>query len=277
MMMGDSIHKLFAKSLVAFLIVSLLIGCALLSSGCATPAAPVQTPPDSHIEGTLNKSSHTPALYAVFDDKSGSVNSARITPIQEQDLMTLIDILRQTGGELAFGLIGESSDRPLLRLRIPVPPTPPVKHDAQNPFKRAEQDSAFQDEMNDYNSRREQWEKDVKGRINAFMEAARPRLQQPAREKATDITSALLRAELFLNEPNEAWPAETANHKFIILNSDGIATTNRKPIEIRSGARLLLVNGSGSLGTTGALHPLQFESKQAAFDFIAATELGRNR
>jgi hypothetical protein len=114
MMMGDSIHKPLAKSLAVFLIVSLLICVTLLSSGCTTPAASVQSPPVAKGEITQNKSSHVPALYAVFDDKSGSVNSARISPIQEQDLMTLIDILRQTGGELAFGLIGESSDRPLL-------------------------------------------------------------------------------------------------------------------------------------------------------------------
>jgi hypothetical protein len=158
-----------------------------------------------------------------------------------------------------------------------VPPPTPVKHDVQNPFERAEQDSAFQDDVDAYNTKRQRWETDVNQRINAFLVTVRPRLQQPAREKATDITSALERAELFLNEPNGSWPAETVEHKYIILNSDGIATTNRKPLEIRSGARLLLVNGSGSLGTIGPLHPLQFESKQAALDFIAATELGRNR
>jgi hypothetical protein len=107
------------------------------------------------------------------------------------------------------------------------------------------------------------------------MEAARPRLQEPAKDKTTDISSALDRAELFLNEPGAVWPTET--HRLIILNSDGIATTNRQPVEIKSGARLLLINGSGSLGTLEPLHPLRFESKQAALAYIAATELGRNR
>src|SRR5205085_8455322 len=214
-------------------------------------------------------------LYAVFDDKSRSVKSARMSPIQEQDLTALINILRQTGGELAFGLIGESSDRPLVRLRIPVPPTPPVRTVVQNPFERAEQDSLFQEQMRKYEEERQSWEADVNQRIAVFIAAVKPRLQQPARENATDIVSALERAELFLSEPGAVWPGQT--HSFIILNSDGADTTKRKPVEIRSGARLLLINGSGNLGTLGLLNPLRFESKQAAFDFLSVTELGRSR
>lgn len=216
-----------------------------------------------------------PGLYAVFDDKSRSVKSARIAPLQEQDMMALINVLRQTGGELSFGLIGESRMRPLLRLRIPVPPQLPVKRVSQNAFERAELDSAFQEEMEGYEAKRKRWETEVNERIASFKEAARPRLRERAKDKATDISSALARAELFLNEPGAVWPAET--YRYIILNSDGIATTNRKPVEIKSGARLLLINGSGSLGTLASLRPLRFESKEAAFDFIAATELGRNK
>lgn len=275
--MRVSIHRPSVNLLVALLIVSLLGGVTCLSSGCATSAVSVQTPPGMGDGDNQNNRSHAPALYALFDDKSGSVNSARLTPVQEQDLLRLIDILRQTGGELAFGLIGESSNRPLVRLRIPSPPPAPVKRDAQNPFERAEQDAAFQSEVDDYNTKHQFWERDVNQCINVFLSAVRPRLQQPAHEKATDISSALERAELFLNEPDDAWPAETAPHKYIILNSDGIATVNRKTVEIRSGARLLLINGIGSSGIFASLHPLQFESKEAAFDFLKTTELGRDK
>lgn len=274
--MEDSNNKLSAKSAAAIITCALLFCVLLISAGCAslsgTPRSD-QSAQSAPVKASQNIS--TPCLFSVFDDKSRSVKSARITPIQEQDLLALINILRQTGGELSFGLIGESSNRPLLRLRIPVQPPLPVKHDSQNAFERAEQDSAFQEEMESYETKRKQWEADVNQRIAAFLEAARPRLQEPAKDKATDISSALARAELFLNEPGAVWPAET--HRLIILNSDGIATTNRKPVEIKSGARLLLINGSGSLGTLEPLHPLRFESKQAALDFIAATELGRNR
>ena len=276
--MKDSNINLSAKSAPAIIARALLICVLLLSAACSSlsgTSVSEQSTQTVPVEATQSKRVPAPALYSVFDDKSRSVKSARIAPLQEQDLMALINILRRTGGELSFGLIGESSDRPLLRLRIPVPPAPPVKREVPNAFERAEQESVFQEEMESYEAKHQQWEMEANPRIDAFMQAARPRLQEPAKDKATDISSALARAELFLNEPGAVWPAET--RRLIILNSDGIATTNLKPVEIKSGARLLLINGSGSLGMLEPLHPLRFESKQAALDYIAATEPGRNK
>lgn len=187
-------------------IICLIIFCVpLLNAGCgkspgqSLPEQPAQT---ATVEAGRHEAALAPGLYAVFDDKSLSVRSARIAPLQEQDLLALINTLRQIGGELAFGLIGESSTRPLLRLRIPVPPMQPVSRLAQNPFERAEQDAAFQEEMKSYEAKRQDWEAEVNRRVQAFMQAARPRLPEPAKGKATDIASALLRAELFLNEPS---------------------------------------------------------------------------
>jgi len=263
-----------AKWAAALALSSSLIGGSLLTAGCFKTNAVTRPVSIAQVDPPTTRVL-TPNLYAVFDDKSRSVKSARMSPIQEQDLTALINILRQTGGDLAFGLIGESSDRPLLRLRIPAPPALPVRTKVQNPFERAEQDSLFQEQMKKYEEEQQRWETEINRRIAVFMDAVRPRLQQPARENATDIYSALERAELFLNEPGAVWPGQT--HSFIILNSDGADTTKRKPVEIRSGARLLLINGSGSVGTLGSLNPLRFESKQAAFDFITAKELGRSR
>jgi hypothetical protein len=276
--MRVSKNKLSALSVMALITGLILFGVSLLSAGCGSSSGTTMTDrkvQTESIESSRSQSFLTPGLYCLFDDKSRSVKSARLAPLREHDLMTLINVLRETGGELSFGLIGESSDRPLLRLRIPAPPTRPARREAQNPFERAEQDAAFQEEMRNYETRRQSWEAEVNQRIGGFMEAARPRLQEPARDKVTDISSALDRAELFLNEPDAVWPAEA--HRYIILNSDGVDTARRRTVEIKSGARLLLINGTGSLGALAALHPLRFESKEAAFDFIAATELGRNR
>jgi hypothetical protein len=251
----------------------------LFLSGCGAPRSISLQGDREQIEsvGTdKSRAATVPGLYAIFDDKSRSVKSARIAPLEEQDLLTLINILRQTGGELAFGLIGETSDRPLLRLHITVPPARPFMRDVENPFERAEEESKFQDDVRDYETKRQNWEAEVNQRTETFLQAARTRLAEPARDHITDISSALERAETFLNEPDEVWPAGQT-HRYIILNSDGIATANRKPVLIKSGARLLLVNGSGSTGTLASLQPVRFESKQAALDFIAATELGRNR
>jgi hypothetical protein len=271
-LMSVSNYKLSAVSTAAKILSPILFCTALLSTGCDSQSgAPERAAQAASEEVSQNSVITVPGLYAVFDDKSRSVRSARIAPLQEADLMALINVLRRTGGELSFGLIGESRDRPLLRLRIPVPPARPAKREAQNPFERAELESAFQQEMKSYEAKQQEWETEVNVRIKGFIEAARPRLQEPARDSATDIYSALDRAELFLNEPGAVWPAET--HRYIILNSDGIDTVRRKPTEIKSGARLLLINGSGSLGKLASLAPLRFESKQAALDYIAAKEI----
>ncbi|HEX8844217.1 MAG TPA: hypothetical protein VF791_06220 [Pyrinomonadaceae bacterium] len=143
--MEDSNNKLSAKSAAVIITCALLFCVSLISAGCGSSSG---TPlSDQSAQSVLVKASQnmsTPCIFSVFDDKSRSVKSARIAPIQEQDLLALINILRQTGGELSFGLIGESRDRPLLRLRIPVPPPLPAKHESQNAFERAELDSAFQ-------------------------------------------------------------------------------------------------------------------------------------
>jgi hypothetical protein len=279
MLMRISNNRQMATSLLTSSAGALLLCATLFLSGCGAPRS-ISLQGDHEqtesVETVKTQIVTMPGLYAVFDDKSRSVKSARIAPVEEQDLAALINILRQTGGELAFGLIGESSARPLLRLHIPVPPVRPVMREASNPFERAEQDSALQDKMSEYETKHQRWETEVNGRIEIFLQAARPRLQEPARDRVTDISSALDRAEIFLNEPGEVWPTEKT-HRYIIMNSDGIATANRKPVEIKSGARLLLINGSGSTGTLASLQPVRFESKQAALDFIAATEIGRNR
>lgn len=278
--MRISSNRQMATSLMTSLAGVPLLCAALLSSGCdATRSTSRQGRHDQvvSVETVKAQAATVPGLYAVFDDKSRSVKSARIAPLEEQDLQALINILRQTGGELAFGLIGEASDRPLLRLHITVPPARPVMREVENAFEHAEEESAFQDAMSDYEAKRQSWEAEVNRRAEAFVQAARTRLQEPARDHITDIPSALARAETFLSEPDAVWPTGGKTHAYIILNSDGISTVNRKPVEIKSGARLLLINGSGSTGTIAQLKPLSFESKQAALDFIVATELGRNR
>jgi hypothetical protein len=270
-------YKPEASSLVTLTFGAALSAFALLSNGCGPThnAAAHQGETQSAVAATPQTAEpHAPVLYAVFDDKSRSVKTARVAPLQEQDLLALIDVLRQTGGELSFGLLGESRDRPLVRLRIPAPPARPVERTVQNPFERADEDAKFQAALAQYEPLRQRWETETSERINAFLSAVRPRLQEPAHDNVTDVYAALGRAELFLNEPAVVWLRAT--HRYIILNGDGIDTAGRKPVEIKSGARLLLINGGGSVGQLAPLNPLRFESKQAAFDFIAATELGRH-
>ncbi len=268
----------FLKSAVVLIAGLALLAALLLSTGCYRSDGMTDKSQNNRVESVVTSQKQNalvPALYAVFDDKSGSVKSARITPLREPDLRSLIDNLRLTGGELAFGLIGELADRPLVRLRIPVPPPPPTKREIQNAFERAEQDALFQEELEKYEADLGNWKADIDRRVSAFLNAARPRLQEKATAKRSPINAALARSELFLNEPVTTWP--NAPHRYIILNSDAIDTTKSAPVTVKSGATLVLINGSGSLGVLESLKPLRFESVQAALDHITATEIGRNK
>jgi hypothetical protein len=268
----------YIKSTSMLVVILFLQGVLLLSTGCFSSKGTTGNTQNSNIESVLaspQQDAVAPVLFAGFDDESGSIKSARITRLQERDLVTLIDILRLTGGELAFGLIGDATDRPLLRLRIPVPPIRPAKTEIQNAFERAEQDAQFQGLVEKYEADVRHWKEDVDLRVNAFLDAVRPRLQGKAMARRSPIYTALTRSELFLNEPGNAWPMTP--HRYIILNSDAIDTTKSTPVTIKSGATLILINGSGSVGVLESLHPLRFESIQAALEYITATEIRRNK
>ena len=252
-----------------------LLTLLILVSGCFAAPGSSGLTPSAGLVDNLRDASPIPVLFAVFEDKSGSVKSARISPLREEDLAALIRTLRIAGGELAFGLIGESTDRPLLRLRVPVPPARPLKAEVQNAFERAEQDARFQEPLERYEAELRQWNADVDQRASAFLNAVRPRLQEKATAKRSPINAALTRSELFLNEPVTTWPNDP--HRYIILNSDAIDTTKSALVSLKSGATLVLINGSGSLGIVESLKPLRFESVQAALDHISATEIGRNK
>jgi hypothetical protein len=263
----SSIFKLTGSSLMVLMV--LLSGCSNVSRN-GQENTQIESVASSKVPVTF-----APVLYAVFDDKSGSVKTARISPITEHDLTVLIDSLRLTGGELAFGLIGESTDRPLLRVRVPAPPAKPVKSEVQNAFERAEQDARFQDQMDQYEAEMRRWKEEVEKRINAFIEAVRPRLQERTAAKSSPINTALARSELFLNEPSTTWSIPP--RRYIILNSDAKDTTKTKLTVIKSGATLMLINGSGSLGILESMKPLRFESMESAVDYISKTELRRNK
>lgn len=230
-----------------------------------------QMPPAADQE----QNAFAPRLYCVLNDKSASVKSARMAPLTEGDLVALIEILRRTGGALAYGEIGESKDRPLVRLHVTAPPAPPQKPDSQNAFERSEQEGRYEEQSATHKAEYEKWEAEVNRKAEAFLEEVRPRLRSPAHDRATDLNAALSRADLFLGEP--AWP-ESA-HPYVILNSDGVNTVRHSPpFKFRSRARIVLVNGTGSVGNVlGPLDPLRFESLQSALQFIADTEVGRKK
>jgi hypothetical protein len=73
---------------------------------------------------------------------------------------------------------------------------------------------------------------------------------------------------LFLCEDDLTWGKTTK--KYAILITDGLDNVQGTEVPIRSGARIILVNGIASLGVLKKFNPVRFESVNACFDFISA-------
>ncbi|MFZ0747883.1 MAG: hypothetical protein WAM70_00890 [Pyrinomonadaceae bacterium] len=270
----------------AVLLVAINSGCRVSDSSASSasqPSTPTMEAPAIADCGAVAKDQQHgsqallryPIRIAVFQDKSGSANTTRTEQLTDKDFVSPIGLLRCTGGELALGIVDDVSNTSLVRLRIEPPPTPPVIPQVSNVFERAQQDAAFQQRLNDYNEAVNKWRAETDRRAGAFLAQIGKVLQQESNAKKTNVWSALSRADLFLNESDATWPRPT--HRYAIFNSDGVDTAHSKPIAIKSGAQLIIVNGAGSTGVFQSLTPERFESVQAGFQFISAKEMaGKN-
>jgi hypothetical protein len=106
----------------------------------------------------------------------------------------------------------------------------------------------------------------------AFVRSIEPLLARPADAPATDIFSALRRADVLLSEPN-VFPRGTSN--VVILVSDGVETVaaGAAAPRLNAPAEIVLVNGTGAIGSLATLTPVRFESLDAALRY-AVTEGG---
>lgn len=138
-----------------------------------------------------------PIRIATFQDKTGSSLSMRTEQLSENDFLTPINLLRCTGGELAFGLINDQSNRPLLRLRIEVPPVRPTEPKGGNPFENAEREVSYENQLAEYEDSLRKWDSQTKERVNTFMILLKPLLAQKANARTTSIWPAVARADLF--------------------------------------------------------------------------------
>ena len=82
----------------------------------------------------------------VLQDQTGSVNWTRTPTLCYEDLIPLVNLVRERSGELAFGLIRDSSNRGLLRLAITTPEPVELQTPAvwsANPFIANRERAAF--------------------------------------------------------------------------------------------------------------------------------------
>lgn len=238
---------------------------------CSSPAPAVAlsvAQPDVAQSAPARPVAQQPVLrVALFIDQTGSMEQARVPHVSADSVTPLLDRLQATGGELAVGLIRDRSDAPLARVFVPVPPSPPVfpPHKAANIFEKAKEQRREDEERARYTARQQAWHADAAARINAFAESIAPLFQNPD-APATDIHAALVRADVFVSEPNGFGQPVT---NLVILVTDGIETVSPEtPAQFKAPAELLLVNGTGSEGQLEPLHPIRFEALDAAIRYV---------
>lgn len=188
---------------------------------------------------------------ALLPDRSGSVDSTRTPLITMEQLDELIAFLCKHSGEIAFGLIDDDSNQPFARLRIdPQPDAPTTTAQKNNPYEQEKLINQYKDEMRRYKSREQQWRTEIDRRVEAFKDAVQPMIDclhnQKCRSHTTDVAEGLKRADLFLSEKEAA----TLKSTILLLITDGLETVkpNSAPPTLKSRPRIILVNGSASLG-----------------------------
>lgn len=235
----------------------------VIAAGCGSaPVAPVEAAP---AELTA------PVRIGVLLDKTLSASWTRVPAVTAEDFEPLLRLVLERGGEVAVGLIRDRSNRGLRRLPIrprPVAPVEPNPH--QNPFLLAEARVKYQAERRDYEAELAAWQADVERSVTAFRKDLGELIALAADARRTDLWDAIRRAALFLGEPQAA--GAPAPHKWLVLVTDGEDNVGRTKVALGSGARLLIANGSASLGSLAELQPLAFESFHAAVAFLVAEE-----
>lgn len=247
-----------------------------LTTGCVdTPGATTPEPPAvSASPAPTAAPAAPPVKLAVMNDKTGSAGETRTAQLTAADLEPLFDTLRARGGELGFGLVTDDSYRSLLRLRLEAPPAPPLAPSQEgNTFEVAERMDGYHAARDDYDRKAKAREEAAARRIEEFRSAAAELLARKPDAPRSDVWGALQRADLFLSEEDSGWPQPPA--LFVILVSDAQDNVKRPHSPLRSRARVLVVNGSASVGSLSSLSPLLFESPAAAWRYVAAEGGGK--
>lgn len=244
------------------LVVSISIILCPVILCCCDDTRPLSAPPR-----TMPTALTAPVKIAVFNDKTRSADHTRTEQLQLADFDPPIKLLRVSGGEIAFGLIRDVSNRRLLRLRIETPPpAPPALNEVGNPFEVAQRRDAYLGQLEQYQADRQRWCRASEQRIAEFKKELEPLLAQRADAGRSDIWGALSRANLFLEERDTGWPSSV--QLYVIVIGDGDDNVGAPVVTLSGGVKLLLINGAGRVGALARLNPSLYESTKAAWQAL---------
>lgn len=215
-----------------------------------------------------NLTAQNPLRIVVIYDISGSMQKAYVDTLKVQDLDILVKLIKTNGGELAFGLLKENSNRPLIRLPIEAPPIRPTfSTQSNNVFEKLLQNNENKNILSKYIRDSLDWVANVDPQINEFKTKVQTILDQHKTAVKSDVWNAVLRCDIFLSEPDDIWGKKAS--RYAILISDGIHNSGGKHrIPQNPNIEWIIVNGIGSVGALCVLKPKIFESPRAAFEYI---------
>lgn len=255
-------------ALVAILLVSAITASACNGYRESDPADARAMSPTTPMEAL------SPLKVAVLQDQTASASWTRTPQLSRDHFERFRSVFHRSGGEIAFGLIRDKSNRGLVRKRF----SPPILE----PKLFARSGDIFDDAESEDSDllKRKKWEEDCKHRddeidrlFDEFLAEIKPLLDMVADAERSDVWGAVQRGDLFLGENDTAWKQET--HRYLLLLTDGEDNVSRNRVAMQSGASVLLVNGAASIGSLASLKPGRFESAEAAIGQICALEGGK--
>jgi hypothetical protein len=253
------------KSFVAVSVAMIVMAFLLLTTACtATPTAIVSAPPSALI------------AIAVLLDKTGSAPKFGVPQPEMDTFELLIGVISSRGGDLRVGPINDHQPDAMIRLRVSPPPANqpvPPKETTGNSFIDQEKMENYLAQKSEFDSAYQRWHEGVERDAARFQQQLKVLLLEPPTAPRTDILDAIRRADLFLSEPQPL--GQQPVHRYLICSTDGLNNVHASPLTMSSGARLIIVNASGSVGSLESLRPLQFESLDAAIDFVQKTEVSK--
>lgn len=233
-----------------------------------------------------------PATVGIFADLSESMTSARVTPLKFEDLQGVFNTLQQTGGTIAFGAICDRSNQPLVRVTFPQPPrletnqfNNPVKPEDPNskrgnPFKKKKLKADYDQHLQVYEQKLAQdrqtlanfqqrlatLKKENQAQIATIKPQVTAILNHPRNCQATDIQSAIQRANLLFQEPSSG--LNQPPRRFAVFITDGLDSFSSQAARLNAD-KVLLVNGTPGVGIFQTIPHSRFESPQTAVNHLS--------